>query len=158
MRAVAVPAGLPHLPQHSGMLTALPLMLASHPVVHCRPPRSSPTAVSAQVDAKLAEMGATSEAGLAEAAGRLQASLEEGCHAAHLALEKRMGEAGGGCCTGLRCGRCAILRWTLLPCPAPTLLTSQPACSSQHPARHACTRPCPFRPADGGGAQGPGSG
>lgn len=61
------------------------------------PPTCPWPAVSAQVDAKLAEVGAASEAGLAEAAGRLQAQLEEGCHTAHLALEKRMGEAAGGC-------------------------------------------------------------
>lgn len=95
----AVPARLPPTCRGAAATCNVPSQLLNPP---CNRLRSSAAAVSAQVDAKLAEVGANSEAGLAEAAGRLQAALEEGCHTAHLALEKRMGEAAGGCggCSG----------------------------------------------------------
>ena len=89
------------------LLPLCPPASCAHPPGRCRAgclPPPAPPAVSAQVDAKLAELGAASEAGLAEAAGRLQARLEEGCHTAHVALEKRMGEAAGACLCSSCCG------------------------------------------------------
>lgn len=51
--------------------------------------------MTAQADAKLAQVEATAEARLAEVAAQLQGGLEEACHSTHVALEKRVGEAAG---------------------------------------------------------------
>lgn len=60
------------------------------------PAPAAPPAVSAAVDAKLAQVEASAEARLGEAAQRLQARLEEGCHTVHCELQTKLGDASGG--------------------------------------------------------------